>query len=92
MTLLPRPSAVLLGSKSSTRCSLFYMNKELEQWLGVHVPRTINTSADRLSHPLEVDAVVQAAEAAGMTAHLIRRFSPRCWVALREAIDNCPRG
>lgn len=45
------------------------------RWLGVHVPRTWNTDADRLSHPSLREVVVAEAERAGLSVVQVRPSS-----------------
>ena len=65
-----QPAAAALnkakGKSAVMRASLSHMLKITEQWLGVWIPREINTDADRCSHPTmaaEVEAAVAAAGA-----------------------------
>ena len=57
------------------------------QWLGVHVPRRINTDADLLSHPAKASAVELAASSGQLAVHRCE-VGPdhRCWSTLRALI------
>ena len=89
-----KPAALALSAAKSKapllRAVLRQARLEVEQWLGVHVPREVNTDADRLSHPEQVGSVIAAAEAAGLRVHHIGAFPPRCWGALRAALAEGP--
>ena len=56
----------------------------VQQWLGVAVPRELNTTADTLSHPRQAPGVQAAMEAAGLQVR--RLHTPaECWEALAAA-------
>ena len=85
-----RPAASALTqarSRSSTMRPLLASMPLAEQdYLGVWVPREFNTTADGLSHPSQLPALMRAITAAGMrwtVAHIPRR----CWEALLLAIE-----
>ena len=89
-----RPAALTLSSAKSKSPLLRAILKEarsaVEQWLGVHVSRRLNRDADLLSHPASVQRVVRAAQAAGLTTHVIEGFPLHCWEAVRRALAECP--
>ena len=83
-----QPIARAVGAASSAspqlRVLLRAMRRLCEQWLGVHVPRDLNTDCDRLSHPSQVHLVVAAAHAADLQVVELP-FHEDCWPLLRDA-------
>ena len=69
----PAASALAKGSspKGPMRELLLAARRLTTRWLGVHVPRTFNLGADRLSHPSMLSSVALEAAAAGFEPHVI---------------------
>ena len=84
------PAAAALNAASSGTPQIRRLlrgTRQLSQhWLAVSVPREMNQDADRLSHPAELDSVLATAAAAGLTTEVVP-IPPRCWTALRHAIE-----
>ena len=59
-------------------------------WLAVSVPRERNKDADRLSHPAQLEGVLETARAAGMRTTLVP-IPQHCWTSLRAAIADSVR-
>lgn len=55
-----------------------------KQWLGVAVPREWNVDADRLSHPAQLESVLEDARRASLRPTHVH-IPERCWSALRDA-------
>ena len=82
------PAAAVLTAATSAGAQLralaVALRKQTQQWLGVQVPRELNTHADTLSHPARWEEVAAEARAAGYEVR--RVHAPRrCWAALRQA-------
>lgn len=54
------------GGNPQMRVALEGARRLARQWLAVHVPRGLNTDADRLSHPAQAVAVAREAAEAGL--------------------------
>ena len=83
-----RPAALAFEATKSKSAQMRSMIKaaysRVQHLLAVHVPRTLNTAADRLSHPLGADEVSAEATAFGLT--VARATIPvDVWALLRGA-------
>lgn len=67
----------LYSPTAQIRVLLAACRRAADRWLGVHVPRTWNTDADRLSHPSLRPEVIADAERAGLA---VVRVLPPAWV------------
>jgi len=83
------PAAAALNAAASGKRQLRVLlrgaRRLCPQWLAVSVPREQNKDADRLSHPGQLGAVLEAARAAGMATSVVP-IPRHCWEALRRAI------
>eukprot|EP00965_Chrysotila_dentata_P124191 4104537-Pleurochrysis_carterae.AAC.1 len=55
-------------------------------WLAVSVPRGANTDADRLSHPAQLEEVLEGARQAGLRLYVVE-IPADCWQTLRRAMQ-----
>jgi hypothetical protein len=86
-----QPAAAVLNRVSSPvpqlRSLLAGARSTLDQWLGVQVPRELNTLADILSHPSRVQEAYSKLRASGLLP-VVADLPPghRCWSILRAAV------
>ena len=86
-----QPAAAALNRASSgaavMRDTLAAARGCVQQWLGVQVPRTLNTLADLLSHPSRLHEALAAIAELGLTP-VLAALPPRhrCWAALRASL------
>ena len=72
------------GGNAQMRVALEGARRLALQWLAVHVPRHLNTDADRLSHPAQAAEVAREAAAAGLVVREAR-VSSRMWADVARA-------
>ena len=75
------------SGEASMRGVLAEARKLTRFWLGIHVPREANRDADGLSHPANVDAIMEAARHAGFRPRRAR-VPERLFASLRAAIGR----
>ena len=82
------PAARVLSAATSAgaqlRALVLSARTSVQQWLGVAVPRELNTTADTLSHPALAPGVQAAMETAGLSVRRVR-VPAGCWAALAAA-------
>ena len=64
-----------------------HMRNNTEQWLGVHVPRELNTDPDLLSHPSSAHRVVEALKSSGV-AVAESGAHPEAWLKLSQLLAS----
>jgi hypothetical protein len=83
-----RPSALAIRKAKSRsrqmRGVLHRLRDESRRWLGVHVPRTLNRTADRLSHPHLLPSVLEEVRRARLEP-IVLDVPASGWAAAREA-------
>ena len=57
---------------------------ELQQWLAVHIPRELNVDADILSHPHQLEQLLDTFRGTRVRPHVVR-LGRRHWDTLAEA-------
>lgn len=84
-----RPGALAIRKGKSRsrqmRSLLLGIGARSTRRLGVHIPRTLNTSADTLSHPAQCGRVIRQARAARLSPVAVT-FSTEAWEQLRVAM------
>ena len=88
-----KPAAAALGLRKSRSAPMRLLLKALSegsesQYLGVWVPRELNTDADTLSHPSRLVSLVQRLTAMGFRVTVLKGIPQPCAVALDLALVN----
>ena len=88
-----KPAASALCLRKSRSAPMRLLLKALSeggetQWLGVWVPRELNTDADHLSHPSHFAALKAKLEGVGLRVTVLEDIPPPCVEALAQALVN----